>query len=213
MDVYIILSIICYFLGSIPTSYILGRKLYNIDILNSGSYHSGLSNIYKYASRKIVLIILSTDVLLKGFVPVYIIYNFYNSYILSAIFLIFGHNWSLFLRFKGGKGLSVSIGILAALNIKIFLLLLFLFFLFWVIEKFKDSSKPWILSFLFTVFILIIDFFYLNKIFDNLSIMSVYLTIFVFLLLLFRRTLGNESYNNFNRKILLNRLMFDRDIK
>jgi len=87
------------------------------------------------------------------------------------------------------------------------------FFFFWIIEKFIDSSMPWILSFLCTSLALVFDVLVFNFFFNFISNQSVYLIIIVFLLLLFRRSLGNGEYNSFNYKILFNRLIFDRDIK
>ena len=84
MLIFIIFSFILYLIGSFPTSHIIGEKLYRIDILKIGSKHSGLSNIYQYSSKKIILLILLIDVLLKGFVPTYLVFNFYNEYILAS---------------------------------------------------------------------------------------------------------------------------------
>jgi len=213
MVIFIVFSIFFYFLGSFPTSYLLGKSLYKIDILNKGSKHSGLSNIYKYSSRKIIFLILFIDIFLKGFIPSCIISNYFSEYIFSCIFLIIGHNWPFFLRLNGGKGLSVSIGILAGINIYVFFLLIIFFFVFWMIEQFKDSSMPWILSFFSTILVLIIDIFYFNALFESISKISLFSIIIVFLLLLFRRSLGNREYNSYNPKILFIRLIFDRDVK
>ena len=157
MLIFIIFSFILYLIGSFPTSHIIGEKLYRIDILKIGSKHSGLSNIYQYSSKKIILLILLIDVLLKGFVPTYLVFNFYNEYILASLFLIIGHNWSFFLNFRGGKGLSISIGLLAGVNIFIFFILVIFFLLFWIIVKLRDSAMPWILSFIITVLVIIFD--------------------------------------------------------
>ncbi|MBK90417.1 MAG: hypothetical protein CL772_04480 [Chloroflexi bacterium] len=211
MLITIIFSIIFYFLGSFPTSYILGKKIQQIDILTQGSMHSGLSNIYKFSSKKSILLILFVDVLIKGFVPTSLLIIFFDELIFISVFLIIGHNWSVFLKFKGGKGLSVSIGILAGINIFLFIILFVSFLFFWIILKFKDSSMPWIFSFLFTVAAMIFDSLFFNLFSESIFKMSNYLVIVVFLLLLFRRILGNGEYNNLNRKILFNRLIFDRD--
>ena len=57
----ILIAIICslffYILGSFPTSYLLGKKLYKIDILDKDSRHSGLSNIYNLIPKKYILLI------------------------------------------------------------------------------------------------------------------------------------------------------------
>tara|TARA_B100001113_G_scaffold341296_1_gene326291 strand:+ start:87 stop:269 length:183 start_codon:yes stop_codon:yes gene_type:complete len=58
---------------------------------------------------------------------------------------------------------------------------------------------------------MIFDSLFFNLFSESIFKMSNYLVIVVFLLLLFRRILGNGEYNNLNRKILFNRLIFDRD--
>jgi len=211
MIIPIIFSIIFYVLGSFPTSYIIGKKIYNIDILNKGSYHSGLSNIYKFSSQKIILTILFIDVVIKGFIPTYLMIFFFNESVIVCLFLIIGHNWSFFLKLKGGKGLTISIGVLAGVNIFLFFILVGLFFCFWAILKFKDSSMPWFFSFLFTVGIVIFDSLFFNFFSQSIYKITNYLIFIVFLLLLLRRILGNGEYNSLNHKILFNRLIFDRE--
>ena len=72
---------------------------------------------------------------------------------------------------------------------------------------------PWILSFIITVLVIIFDALYLHVFFQSLSKMSLYSIIFVLLLLLLRRILVDGEYNNFNRRIILSRIIFDRDEK
>ena len=162
---FIICSVVCYFIGSIPNSYYFGKYFLNTNILNQGTRHSGLSNIYIFLSYKKILLLLFFEVILKGTIPAYIIYNFYSEYIYSLLFIILGHNWSFFIKFKGGKGLAVSIGIIIGLNYKLFFMLLFIFLIFWAVMKFKDSSLPWIITFIVIPFIYIVDYKFLNLIF------------------------------------------------
>ena len=116
--------IISYLLGSIPTAYIFGRVLKNIDIRNFGSGNVGATNAFRVLGRTWGILVLILDVL-KGLIPVTILGNYFLSYcdyssLLLRIFFGFacicGHNWSLFLRFKGGKGVATTLGVLAGLG-------------------------------------------------------------------------------------------------
>ena len=97
----ILIAIICslffYILGSFPTSYLLGKILFKIDILDKDSRHSGLSNIYNLIPKKYILLILFIDVIIKGFLPTLFIQLFDSKLLFILIFLLIGHNWSIFI--------------------------------------------------------------------------------------------------------------------
>ena len=213
MIIFLICSIICYSIGSVPNSYYFGKYFFNTNILNQGTKHSGLSNIYIYLSYKKILLLLFCEVILKGTIPSYVIYNFYYEYLYSLIFIILGHNWSFFINFKGGKGLAVSIGIIIGLNFKLFFILLFIFIFFWGLMKFKDSSLPWIISFIFMPLIYIVDYQFLNLLFYEKDFNLSKIILIIILRLIIRRSLGNRNIDIFNYKIFLNRLFFDRESK
>jgi glycerol-3-phosphate acyltransferase PlsY len=211
MIYFIIFSIACYTIGSIPNSYYFGKYFLKINILNQGTGHSGLSNLYIFLSYKKILLLLFFDVILKGAIPAYFLYNLFPESIFSLFFIIIGHNWSFLIKFKGGKGLAVSIGIIIGLNYKLFLILLLLFMVFWVLMKFKDSSLPWIIAFFLLPFIYIVDYKFYNFFFYDEDFNLFIITITIFILLLFRRSLGNRFIDIFNYRIFLNRLFFDRE--
>ncbi len=116
----IIISIIIAFLcGSIPTGYLLIKKKLGIDIRTQGSGNIGSTNVKRIGGTKISIITQVIDVL-KGVIPVLlgiylskviIIKIDTNSYLaLIAIAAILGHNYSPFLKFKGGKGVNTTLG-------------------------------------------------------------------------------------------------------
>lgn len=120
--------IISYFIGSIPTAYIFGRVLKGIDIRKFGSGNVGATNALRVLGRGPGIMVLVLDIL-KGFVAVFFLGNFVTAKIktisdeiiriLLGLGCISGHNWTLFLRFKGGKGIATTFGILLGLSIKI----------------------------------------------------------------------------------------------
>ena len=211
MIVVIFIPIFLYLIGSLPTSYLFGKYFLEKNILLEGTKHSGLSNIYSHITFDKVIYILILDVIIKGALPSFLLLLYFDDYLYFLFFLIIGHNWSIFLNFKGGKGLAISIGIIIGLSLKLFLLLLFLFVIFWAFQKFKDSSLPWLLSFLFTPVILYYDSNYLNLFFDLYYFNKLYILILLLSLLIFTRTLGDRNYSRINFKTLIFRIIFDRD--
>jgi glycerol-3-phosphate acyltransferase PlsY len=121
-------TIISYFIGSIPTAYIFGRLLKGIDIREFGSGNVGATNAMRVLGKVPGITVLILDVI-KGFVCVFFLADFIITkssiltaevtFILLGLSCISGHNWSVFLQFKGGKGIATTLGVLIGLSIKI----------------------------------------------------------------------------------------------
>jgi glycerol-3-phosphate acyltransferase PlsY len=114
----IILILISYVLGSIPTGIIISRKFASIDPREKGSGNIGATNVYRTAGKISGIITLFADVL-KGLTPVLIAKSLIESSILIAVvgfFAFIGHLYPFTLRFKGGKGVATSLGIFIGLT-------------------------------------------------------------------------------------------------
>lgn len=128
-----------YVMGSIPTSYLMGR-FKGIDVRKKGSGNVGATNVLRTVGKLPALIVLIVDIL-KGVLAVTLIASFFynqempvNFNVLRALLgisVIVGHNWSVFLKLKGGKGVATSCGVFlvllpeaAAVAILVFLLVL-----------------------------------------------------------------------------------------
>lgn len=108
--------IIAYLLGSINFSYILAKKLKGIDIRHFGSKNAGATNTLRVLGKGPALIVLFLDAL-KGVVSV-LIASLLSSgsevwMTLAGLSAIIGHNWPIFLGFRGGKGIATTIGMVA----------------------------------------------------------------------------------------------------
>ncbi len=124
-----------YLIGSIPTGLLLG-KAYGIDVRNEGSGNIGATNLYRTVGRRVGIITLIGDCL-KGLFPVLLVS--YSS--LPAEFAAWvglaafcGHVFSVFLAFKGGKGVATALGVflgLAPLAIAIAIALFVVVMFFW----------------------------------------------------------------------------------
>jgi glycerol-3-phosphate acyltransferase PlsY len=105
-----------YLLGSIPTGLLLGR-LYGIDVRKEGSGNIGATNLYRTVGRKVGIITLAGDCL-KGLLPVLAVkYSSlppdYAAWVGLAAFS--GHVFSVFLKFRGGKGVATALGVFLGL--------------------------------------------------------------------------------------------------
>ena len=122
---YIVVLIIGYLLGSLPFGVIIGRVLGKTDIRNIGSGKTGMTNVMRAAGKKGAALSLIFDVG-KGALAVYIaklIFNavdingypmmtIYFAQVAAALAAIAGHSWSVFLKFKGGRGVNTFMGAL-----------------------------------------------------------------------------------------------------
>ncbi len=110
-----------YVFGSFPTAYLMGKWIKGIDIRQHGSGNVGFTNLYRVTGLKPAIIVLLADIL-KGLIPVlagFYLFGVSPKARIIAIFLgmatIIGHNWSIFLKGKGGKGVATSAGVFLAL--------------------------------------------------------------------------------------------------
>jgi glycerol-3-phosphate acyltransferase PlsY len=115
MDILIV-SIYSYILGSIPFGLIITKIFLNKDIRKVGSGNIGTTNVLRTGKKSLAITTLLLDAL-KGYVSVLISLIYFNDLIfLSALICFIGHIFPIWLNFKGGKGVAVYLGIIAALS-------------------------------------------------------------------------------------------------
>lgn len=113
MGKYILLSLLAYFCGSLPSGVWIGKIFKGIDIRTVGSKNSGATNAYRNLGLKCGVGTLLADAI-KGYLPLYIasLYNVSDKFIvLLGLIAIIAHSMSCFLNFKGGKGVATSLGV------------------------------------------------------------------------------------------------------
>ena len=184
-----LIFIICYLIGSIPFGLILTKLFDYNDLRNIGSGNIGATNVLRTGNKTLALLTLILD-LSKSFIPLFIFFklyphpiinDFFNLIIVDKIFLILvfgyffvlGHCFPIWLKFKGGKGIATSLGVILSIDFFISLCLLTIWILVFLI--FKISSLSALIS--STSFPILIFFKY-EKV--NLLYLSILLTIFVF---------------------------------
>ncbi len=115
-----VLFVLCYIIGSFPTTYLLVKVVSKKDITKEGSGNVGTLNSFQVSKSKTIGIAVLLFDLLKGALPVYIMLFVINtpfqSAMIGACALILGHNYPVWLKFKGGRGLATGAGIFAVIN-------------------------------------------------------------------------------------------------
>lgn len=119
----ILMVVIAYLLGSIPSGLWIGQHFYNKDIRQLGSGNIGTTNTYRVLGPKAGTVVLVVDIL-KGTLAASQPYLFNSNInpLLIGIFASLGHTVSIFDHFHGGKAVATSAGILLAYNPPMFLL-------------------------------------------------------------------------------------------
>ena len=128
MLLIIVALLASYLLGSTPTAYLFGKALKGIDIRRVGSGNVGATNALRVLGKGAGITVLFLDIL-KGLIAVTLLADFFirspvlsqaqNLRIIMGLCCICGHNWTIFLQFKGGKGIATSLGVLLGLALKI----------------------------------------------------------------------------------------------
>lgn len=122
--VAIILSaIIAYFIGNINFATLISRGIFKKDVREVGSGSAGATNVFRGFGARWGFLVFFLDVL-KGFVSYWIGYGIgyamtggeyaMTAAVIAGIMVIIGHNWPVIYRFKGGKGVSASLGVMLA---------------------------------------------------------------------------------------------------
>jgi len=154
----VLISLISYLLGSIPFSYLVARA-YGKNLFEIGSRNIGTANVWRATGKKEALIVALIGDMGKGALAILISqkfgflgYNLFFGQVLAAFFVVLGHNWPIFLKFKGGRGLASLAGVILVLNWQILFLVLAVigFFIFLTELAMKKRVK---LTELFSVFI------------------------------------------------------------
>ena len=145
LNFFIIL--ISYLIGSIPSGYILTKYFSKIDITKEGSGNIGATNVLRSGSKRLAIFTLLLDAL-KGIIPIIIFYNSTFSLILAGLSSFIGHNYPIWLKFNGGKGIATYLGISFAVSLKLGLI----FILIWLITALISKTSS--ISSLLTIFLI-----------------------------------------------------------
>ena len=141
-EIFIVLAI-SYLLGSIPTGFLVAKKIKDVDLRELGSGSTGATNVLRNVGKLPALFVFIIDVF-KGFLAVKIAYIFINQdliSILSGLFAISGHIWPIWLKGKGGKAVATGLGMFLAISWQVGLGSLGIFLLILSISKVVSLSS------------------------------------------------------------------------
>ncbi|MDQ3022359.1 MAG: glycerol-3-phosphate acyltransferase [Bacteroidota bacterium] len=169
----ILICIVFYLIGSFPTAYILVKLKHKKELTREGSGNIGARNTFEVTNSKLDGgIVLAAD-FLKGLIPVLWFFKYAGFepqlVLFPSLFLLIGHNYSVWLKFKGGRGLATGAGIMIAINFTVVLLWLLLYFIINKIIKNVHVSTV-IALILLPVSILLLQDFILG--FNNSSLIN-----------------------------------------
>ena len=122
MEVFTVAAL-SYLIGSFSSAFVVGKIFMKIDIRNHGSGNAGATNAIRIMGKKLGILTFFLD-FTKGLATVLLgrfILGEMGGY-LASIFAVIGHNWPIFFRFKGGKGIATTIASMAIVNFPITLI-------------------------------------------------------------------------------------------
>ena len=132
-----------YLLGSINPAIIISKKLYNEDIRSFGSGNAGATNTFRTYGKKMAILIFSLD-FLKAIVAVVIgslLLSVNVGGAISALFVVLGHMFPVFYKFKGGKGVACTAACILILSPISFAVLLVIFILIVLFTKYVSLAS------------------------------------------------------------------------
>ncbi|MFC1950051.1 glycerol-3-phosphate acyltransferase [Chloroflexota bacterium] len=210
---FVLLLIGAYLLGSVPAAYLVAKWRRGIDIRQYGSGNVGAANVLAAVSKQWSLIVTIFDIS-KGALTVWVsklLFPDIPAYqITVGIMTVIGHNWPIFLHFRGGRGVFTSLGIITMLSPKLGLIILVMPYL---LAPLRQVS----LGVFFALVSLPFFSWFLSQplgIEGRLPITLGFLTIFL-IVVIRRLTTPRTSLSDSvtSGQLFINRLLFDRDIR
>jgi len=200
---------VAYLIGSFPTAIIAGKLLKKIDIREHGSGNAGATNVFRVLGWKAGLVVLFID-MFKGFASVWWVPNltvvnpdiFIYVQIFAGIAAIAGHIWTIFAKFRGGKGVGTAAGVFLGLQPGPVMICLIVFI--GVVYKTKYVSLgSMIAAFLLPIILIVQKFFLEIEIQIPMIVLSILLAILIIVTHranINRLIQGTESEFSFGKK-------------
>jgi glycerol-3-phosphate acyltransferase PlsY len=150
---YILVALIAYLLGSIPTGFLVA-KARGFDIRTVGSGNIGATNVFRILGKPAGIFVLLTDAA-KGWLAVFVVAKLMSAWfypaagstarewfaICAGVAAILGHNYTCWLYFKGGKGIATSAGVLGALVPGPFLIILSVWIIIFALTRYVSLAS------------------------------------------------------------------------
>lgn len=207
-----LLTLGAYLFGSVPAAYLAGRWSRGIDIRQYGDGNVGATNLMRLSSKRIAIPVVIFD-LGKGALMIWIAQLVglgVTQQVVVGIAAVIGHNWPVFLRFNGGRGIFTTLGVISILAPWLGLIIMVIAY---GLAPFHQLAVGVFLAVIFAP----AGAWFLSQplgVTDKLPIALGFLALFLIVIirrLTAPRTVFTDSVSP--RQLLVNRLLFDRDIR
>ncbi|WP_018663575.1 glycerol-3-phosphate 1-O-acyltransferase PlsY [Heyndrickxia acidiproducens] len=142
---YIVLVLIlAYLIGSIPSGLIIGKLFYGIDIREQGSGNLGATNTFRVLGTKAGSVVMAADILkgtLATLLPAFFGLDHTLHPLLVGLVAVIGHIFPIFAKFRGGKAVATSAGVVLAYQWPLFILIIIVFLVTLKISKYVSLSS------------------------------------------------------------------------
>lgn len=147
----IIGAIAAYIIGSIPTAVWFGKAVFNTDVREHGSGNPGATNTFRVLGKRAGIIVMLGDIS-KGLLATSLAILLFNmghieesnvvtTKLIFGIVAVTGHIFSLFINFKGGKGVATLLGMMIAIHYEVALLCIVVFLITLLISKYVSLAS------------------------------------------------------------------------
>ena len=147
----VLMLILSYLIGAIPNGYVIGKVFFKKEIRECGSGNTGATNSFRVLGKPAGFIVTFLDIF-KGFITVFFplwfpvhaqgpISTFFTHGLIVGIFAIIGHVYPIYLKFKGGKAVATSAGVVLGVNPILLLILAVIFFGILYLTKYVSLSS------------------------------------------------------------------------
>ncbi|WP_392449837.1 glycerol-3-phosphate 1-O-acyltransferase PlsY [Staphylococcus massiliensis] len=139
---YGIMFLLSYLIGAFPSGFVIGKLFFKKDIRDYGSGNTGATNSFRVLGKPAGFVVTFLDIF-KGFIVLFfpLWFNVEVSGIIVGIFAILGHVYPIYLKFRGGKAVATSAGVILAFNPIFLLILLAIFFVILYLTKYVSLSS------------------------------------------------------------------------
>ena len=201
--------LLAYFIGAIPSSVWIGKKLYNIDVREHGSGNAGATNTFRVIGKKAGVIVLLLDILKAWFATAILSMLANNQsidYMLAlGLVAVLGHVFPIYIGFRGGKGIASLLGVIIAIHPLASLYSIIVFITTLLICRFVSLSS--ILAACAFPVLIIVYFQNTHKSLIIFSLMVVFLVIFT------HKKNIERLFNKEELKVVLSKKIFKRKRK
>lgn len=143
--------VLSYLLGSIPTAVWFGKSLYGVDVREHGSGNPGATNTFRVLGKRAGTIVMLADII-KGMAATSLArillnlgfieeHNLVTFKLILGVIAVTGHIFSIFISFKGGKGVATLLGMMIAIHYEVALLCIVIFLITLLISKYVSLSS------------------------------------------------------------------------